>query len=273
MILRQVILHRKGHLQGGLFSLLLAAANCGPAPTPESAVPAGPNPAEAPIPNSLHIYDELDYLVGDHTFPIVGRLAYLPGPGDSAYAMLALSLPNRALRFRSAAPGFLARYRVVAVVGDSLAPIAKLDEEEEVRVRSFRETSRRDESIVFQGIMTLPPGQYPAVIEMRDLSSARGFETRVDLMVPRFDPPFVTAPIAVYQAEIREDRASPPAVIVNPRATVPLSGSPLLYAESQPAGPLMLEVYERSQLVLSDTFPAPEVSHAREEGGAARHHD
>jgi GWxTD domain-containing protein len=222
--------------------------------------PTGPSRSEEPIPNSLRIYEELDYLVGDPTFPVVGGVVYLPGPGDSAYVMLALSLPNRALRFRSAAPGFLARYRVVAVVGDSLAPMARLDEEEEVRVRSFRETSRRDESVVFQGIMTLPAGQYPAVIAVRDLSSARGLETRVDLRVPRFDPPFVTAPIAVYEAEIREDRASAPALILNPRATVPLSGSPLLYVESQPGGPLILEGYQEGQQVLSDTFPGREAN-------------
>lgn len=205
-------------------------------------------------------------MVGSPEFPVVGEFVFLPGPGDSAYAMLALSLPNRALRFRSAASGFLARYRVAAVVGDSLAPIARLDEEEEVRVRSFRETSRRDESVVFQGIITLPPGQFPAVVEVRDLGSARSFETRVELSVPRFDPPFVTAPIAVYEADIRGDRTSAPALILNPRATVPLSDSPLLYVESQPGGLLILDGYQDGQPVLSDTFPGREAGPAGEAG-------
>jgi GWxTD domain-containing protein len=205
----------------------------------------------------LRLYENLGYLVGDADFPAVGGFAYLPGPGDSAYAMLALSIPNNALRFRPATPGFLARYRVTAVVGDTLAAIARLDETEEVRVRSFRETSRRDESIVFQAMMKLPPGAYPAQMEVRDLNSLNGFTAALDLRVPRFDPPFVTPPIAVYQAEPRADRDSLPALILNPRATVELGGRALLYVEGQPAAPVILEVYEADHPVLSDTIPGP----------------
>ncbi len=250
--------HRKGHPAGGLFFALLVASSCGPPPTPEYTAPAGPIAAHEPIPNPLRFYTDLGFLVGDVDFPAVGGFAFLPGPGDSAYAMLALSIPNRALRFRAAAPGFLARYRVVAVVGDTLAPVGRLEETEEVRVRSFRETSRRDESIVFQAMMILPPGDYPAWVGVDDLNSLNGFEATVTLPVPRFDPPFVTPPIAVYRAEPRRDRASVPALILNPRATVELEGRPLLYVESQPSAPAVLTVYAGEHTVLSDTLTVEE---------------
>ncbi len=206
----------------------------------------------------MRVYRELGYIVGDRDFPAVGSFVCLPGPGDSAYAMLALSIPNSALRFRPAAPGYLARYRVTAVVGDTLAPFARLDEAEEVRVRSIRETSRRDESVVFQGIMKLPPGDYPTLVEVRDLNSFNGFSSSLDLRVHRFDPPFVTPPIAVYQADLRGARDSVPALILNPRATVALNGDALLYVESQPAAPVALEVYDGTYPVLSDTLSVPE---------------
>jgi GWxTD domain-containing protein len=154
--------------------------------------------------------------------------------------------------------GFLARYRVTAVVGDTAAPIARFDETEEVRVRSFRETSRRDESIVFQAMMKLPAGDYPAQIEVRDLNSLSGFAAALNLSVPRFDPPFVTPPVPVYQADLRMERDSVPALILNPRATVELGGRPLLYLERQPAEPAVLEVYEAGYPIVSDTLSVPE---------------
>jgi len=253
-----VLRHRKGHPAGGLFFAFLVASSCGPPPTPEYTAPAGPGATDEPIPNPLRFYTELGYLVGDADFPAVGGFSFLPGPGDSAYVMLALSIPNRALRFRAAAPGFLARYRVVAVVGDTAAALGRLEETEEVRVRSFRETSRRDESIVFQGIMKLPAGDYPARVTVQDLNSLNGFEANTTLRIPRFDPPFVTPPIAVYRAESREDRASLPALILNPRATVELGGRPLLYVESQASAPAVLEVYAGEYTVLSDTLTVQE---------------
>lgn len=258
---------RKGHLQGGLFAVFLVTSSCAPAPAPQPAEPAGAIPSRERTPNSTRVYDQLGFIVGGPDFPVVGEFVYLPGPGDSAYAILALSLPNSALHFRPAAPGLRARYRVIALVGDTLAPIASLAEEEEVRVRSFRETSRHDESVIFQGFVKLQPGDYPARVEVRDLSSTNGFEATLDLRVPRFDPPFVTPPLAVYRADLRHDRDSPPALILNPRATVAFGGRPLLYVESQPAAPLVLEGHAGGQLVLSDTFPAPEASDSGYQAG------
>jgi GWxTD domain-containing protein len=220
----------------------------------------------------MQVYEELGYLVGGSDFPIVGNFVFLPGPGDSAYAILALSLANRALRFRPAASGFLARYRVRVIVGDTLAPIASLDEEEEVRVRSFRETSRRDESVVFQGVMKLPPGDHPALIRVRDRNSTHSLEASPILRVPRFDPPFVTSPISVYRADLRQHRDSAPALIVNPRATVELGGRPLLYVESQPAGSLILTAFDDDQRVFSDSFPRPEAGEGEGQPGAGGLH-
>jgi GWxTD domain-containing protein len=100
--------------------------------------------------------------------------------------------------------------------------------------------------------MKLPAGGYPVQIEVRDLNSLNGFTAALNLSVPRFDPPFVTPPVPVYQADLRMDRDSVPPLILNPRATVELGERPLLYVESQYADSAALEVYESDYPLFSD---------------------
>ena len=249
-----------------LVAAALASAACGQPVPPGDAAPAGPALDDERIPNPLAVYRQLGFVVGDRSFPAVGRFVFLPGPGDSTYAIFTFSVPNTALRFRREDPGYLARYRVSIVVGDTADPVARLDESQEVRVRSFRETSRRDESVLFQGFLILEPGYYLVAIDVRDLASRDGFAAGIDLRVPRYRPAAITAPILVYDARARADREAAPALIVNPRATVQLGGpGPLVYVEAfatppAPAGPgPIVEVHEEGRIILADTL--------RERGG------
>lgn len=257
---------RKGHPRGGPFvSCLIAAAGaalwvtaCGPPPSstlsPEAAVRTERGAG------ILRAYRTLGFVAGDHRFAAVGRFVHLPGPGDSTYTVFGLSLPNAALRFRREPPGFLARYHVSVLIGDTLAPAAELAEGQEVRVRTFRETSRRTESVVFQGFLKLRPGEFTARIRVRDLASSSGLTAEVDLRVPRFGPRTLTAPILVYEAEPRSDRRQTPSLILSPRATVEFgSGNPLVYIETDSAGPddLIIELTEEDQIIWSDTLRLP----------------
>ncbi|UCC49679.1 MAG: GWxTD domain-containing protein [Gemmatimonadota bacterium] len=248
---------RKGHPCGGLFVACLALAACGPSASVHPDISASPVPESDRLPNPLGVYEQLGHLVGDRRFAAVGKFAYLPGPADSTYAVLALSLPNSALRFRREPPDFLARYRVAVVVGDSAAPAAQLSELEEVRVRTFRETSRRDESVVFQALLTLVPGEYPAEIDVRDLGSSAGFSGATDLRVPRFGPASISAPIVVYRARARPTRESPPSLILNPRATIELSGAESrvhLETLSDSDSLAILEARQDGQVLWTDTL-------------------
>ncbi len=266
-------LSKKGHPRGGLSctggAALLAAlalAGCGPPPPPANFDPAGPEDS-APLPDPLGVYRQLGFVVGGYDFPAVGRFVFLPGPADSTHAIFTFSIPNSALRFRREEPGYLARYEVRVVVGDSAAPVARLNRTEEVRVRTFRETARRDESVLFQGLLTVPPGEYPATMQTLDLASRRGFGWVTTLRAPAFGPGSVTAPIAVYRVEPRSSREEPPALIINPRATVRFGGpAPLLYLESLAGDTLaaMLELAEGAAVTRTDTFhvedPPPPLS-------------
>ena len=256
----------KGHPRGGLFISALAAAlgaalaatACGPPQT--AAADAEPELVIAQGPGSLQAYRNLGFIVGDRRFPVVGRFIHLPGPGDSTYTGLALSMPNSALRFRREESGFLARYEVELIVGDTAMPIARLSETKEVRVRTFRETSRRGESVIFQGFLTLPSGKFPTQVRVRDLASSAGLAADVNLRVPRFEPMDLTAPILIYRGELRSRPIAPPSLILNPRATVEYGTERVsIYVEADSAAPsqAILEVVDDDQVTWSDTVELP----------------
>ncbi|MGD2217595.1 MAG: GWxTD domain-containing protein [Gemmatimonadales bacterium] len=223
----------------------------------------GPAPAAERIPDPLRVYEELGFLTGDERFAAVGRFVFAPGPGDSSYAILALSLPNSALRFRRAPPGFVARYEIDVSVGDSSATVARLNEVQEVRIRTFRETARRDESVVSQSFLTVPPGDYPAHVRVSDVASGAGLSADLELRVPRFAAPMITAPIVVYRVQPRTSRDRAPSFILSPRATLEF-GRPVnsqVYIETLSAGErsVVLEARQAGEVVWSDTLaPAPD---------------
>ena len=153
----------------------------------------------------------------------------------------------------------MARYKVDVSVGDSAAPVARLSEIQEVRIRTFRETARREESVVFQGFLTLAPGEYPANVRVSDVGSGAGFSADIELHVPRFATPSVTAPIVVYQAQPREIRGVPPAFIVSPRATIELDRQDShIYVESlsEEGHSVVLEAQDGGRVIWSDTLAA-----------------
>lgn len=253
---------QKGHRRGGLFFSAVAfwlAVACAPAGAGSGSEndPAPNADEEETPPNPLQVYSKLDFIVGNRAFPAVGRFVYLPGPGDSTYAILALSFPNNALRFRRDPPGLLARYRVTVTVRDSLVTYDYLDETHEVRIRTYRETARADESIVFQGLFKLRPGAYRAGIQVQDLGSGSAFLTEAVMSVPVFKAPTITAPIIVHRAQQRTDPALPPSLILSPRATITLGDpGPSVYLESYRADDESptLELLVDDRVIWADTL-------------------
>lgn len=217
-----------------------------------------PSPAAERAPNPLRVYEEVGFFAGDERFAVVGRFVFAPGPADSSYAILALSLPNNALRFRRAPPGFVARYEIDVTVGDSAAAAAHLTEIQEVRIRTFRETARREESVVSQSFLTLLPGEYPTQVRVSDVASGAGLSADLELRVPRYAAPAITAPMIVYQAQTRSTRDRPPGFILSPRATVEFGREEDagIYIEtlSEEAESVSLEARQEGQVVWSDTL-------------------
>lgn len=175
-----------------------------------------------PIARPLQIYQELGFLAGPADFPAVASLATLAGPRDSAYVLFGLSLPNSALRFQRDVAGFVGEYQVsVAFLRDSMV-VKRIDRRENVRVGSFAETGRTDESIIFQDLIALAPGKYTIALQANDAFSSRGFRARDTLEVPAYGRDRrLSVPVLVYQAAGRAAPAQRPDFIVNARRTVP----------------------------------------------------
>jgi len=170
------------------------------------------------------VYRSMGLLVGGASLPFVGSVRYLRGPApDSSLALFALSLANQALTFQRSGNEFVAGYHLdVTFRADStVVPARQIARDEQVRVRSFQETLRGDESVIFQQFVTLGPGVYQVQVTVRDRNGpALARAERVDT-VPRFAGRGISRPIAVYEAQGRTQASALPVLLANPRATLP----------------------------------------------------
>jgi GWxTD domain-containing protein len=160
-----------------------------------------------------------------------------------------MSMPNTALRFQRDETGFNAEYRVTSVVMRDTQQVREVEHRETVRIGSFAETGRTEESIVFQDILTLQPGQYVVRLEVADLNSSRGFRAIDTVDVPAYHSDAkLGTPLLVYEAAGRERVTDRPDIILNPRNTIPYGAeSPHVYLEmygSVTAQPVSLRVVD-----------------------------
>lgn len=195
--------------------------------------------ARAPTPSALadplDIYRELGFLTGSSQFPAVASFATLAGPADSTHVVLALSLPNSALRFQREGGGFYAEYVVnVAFVDRDSVIVKRHSHRETVRIPTFDETGRTDESVIHQQVLTVAPGEYIVRVEASDANSSRGSRMTDTLVVPTFAAASaLSSPMVVYSAAGRGTRDLLPELIANPRHTVAYGGqSPIVYFEA-----------------------------------------
>ena len=144
-------------------------------------------------------------------------MAFAAGPADSVIGVLGLSLENRALAFQREGNVFVARYRVSLSFKREGAPSVDVAREEVVRVPTFQETLRSDESILFQQVLRLLPGAYNVSVTVRDVGSTSESRAQADYTAPTFAAGSVSAPILAYQATGRGNLADPLNLVLNPR--------------------------------------------------------
>lgn len=241
---------RRGHHRGGLSRLCLLAAlvavGCGGSSGPEQPMP------DRGILRPLQVYRQLGMLAGSEDFPAVASFGTLAGPADSTYVVFGLSMPNSALRFQREAGAFSARYHVSLSFEQDSQVIRKVDDRRTVRVATFDETSRTDESVVYQTVVALPPGAYTVDVEVRDALGRRGLRGRDTLTVPSYRAGRrLTTPFFVYEAAARGGVGAAPEFILNPRHTIPFGGeAPRLYVEAygHPTGaPLTVRILDDAE--------------------------
>ena len=178
--------------------------------------------------NTTQFYQRLGRLAAGDPMPFVGTVAFAAGPGDSVIAVLGLSLENRAFAFQREGNSFVARYRVALSLKRDGAPPVDLAREELVRVATFQETQRADESVLFQQVLRLVPGKYQVTATVRDASSAAESNATGEYTAPKYGTATYSAPVLTYQATGRGSRADPLNLVLNPRGAVGYGSDTLL---------------------------------------------
>ncbi|HEY4649109.1 MAG TPA: GWxTD domain-containing protein [Gemmatimonadales bacterium] len=211
-----------------LVLLCLAAAGCGSWKRVGS--PGAPTPADqlTKVVNPTAFYQRLGRLAAADPLPFVGSVAFAEGPGDSVITVLGLSLENRALTFQRDANVFVARYRVAISFQREGARAVELSRDEIVRVSTFQETLRAEESVLFQQILRLTPGTYNVSVTVRDAGSTSESRAQGRYTAPSFEPGTTSAPILAYQATGRGSPSDPLSVVLNPRGAVGYGSDTLL---------------------------------------------
>jgi GWxTD domain-containing protein len=211
-----------------LVLLCLAAAGCGSWKRVGS--PGAPTPADqlTKVVNPTAFYQRLGRLAAADPLPFVGSVAFAEGPGDSVITVLGLSLENRALTFQRDANVFVARYRVAISFQREGARAVELSRDEIVRVSTFQETLRAEESVLFQQILRLTPGTYNVSVTVRDAASTSESRAQGRYTAPSFEPGTTSAPILAYQATGRGSPSDPLSVVLNPRGAVGYGSDTLL---------------------------------------------
>jgi GWxTD domain-containing protein len=206
------------------------------------------------------IYRQAGLIARGLPFPIVGRAAYLASStADTTHVVISLAFASSALTFaREADDRFRANYEVTLVVGRGTDVVARANAEEQVIVGTYRETNRMDETILFQEILDVPPGDYTLAVSVRDRSNQREVDERMQIHVPRLDEGTISSPVPIAEVVPRNGRARLPNLLMNPAGTAVVGRDSIIpfYVESYRQGeaPLRLVIRSESGRVLwSDT--------------------
>src|SRR5687768_5801709 len=215
-----------GRVASILTCVLSVAIGCrGPQPTAGSGAPVSREPAARGTPSTLldptDLYQRNGMIARTTPMAFVGSVRFLPTRStDSTLVLVALSMPNRSLTFSGAGDRQEAAYTVITEARRSGTVVQRREARETVRVASFRETTRGDESVIFQQFLTLPPGDYELAVIVRDAGSARSGAYELASSVPQLSASVVAPPIVAYEATPRTNADSLPHLIANPRATI-----------------------------------------------------
>lgn len=208
-------------LAGLVLVACAAGAACSRAPSvvPEPRTEAGAARTAA-LRDPTAIYERAGLLASAGPVPFSGWVRFLAGSTpDSALALVALAFPARAFSFERQGDGYRARYDVEVEFRRGGEVVRRVKSRETVRVSSYRETLREEESVIFQQFATVPPGGYTLFVTVRDSIAGHEAGAVQGVSAPRFDSASVTAPIPVHRAEPRRSRAELPRLVANARAT------------------------------------------------------
>jgi GWxTD domain-containing protein len=248
-----------------LLALQLSAVACGGGRrAPQARPPAVPPVARQATPSqpdAVRLYRQMGLLAEGGETPFVGSVSFLGSQtADSTVFVLTVSVPARALTFVRENDRYRASYSATLALTRANEAARRFETHQIVRVTSFKETTRSDESVLYQQIALVHPGSYDLSFALRDDAGGKGSSIEAKVNVPRLSIGSLSSPIPVYSATLRSSLDSLPHIVPTPRATLTLGQDTLLpvYIEGYGNGatlPVRTSVYgeNASTAVWSDT--------------------
>lgn len=208
-------------------------------PAPEAASTRSVTPSQ---PDAVRLYRQMGLLAEGGETPFVGSVAFLGGrTPDSTMFVLTVSIPTRALTFVRENDRYRAAYSATLSLARATEASRRFETHHVVRVASFKETTRSDESVLYQQLVHVRPGTYELSFALRDDAGGKGSSIDATMNVPRIGDGSLSSPIPVYEVTPRTTLDSLPRMVPSPRATLTLGqdSSLAVYIEGYGNGPVM----------------------------------
>jgi GWxTD domain-containing protein len=204
---------------------------CAP-PHPIGPRPLMPDPANMVPLRARAVYRDMGLMVDTSRLPFVASDRFLAGATpDSTLVVFAMSLANRSLNFRRDSNDLVADYHIELTLRRDSSVVRQVVRDQKVRVSSVPETLRRDESIIFQQLLVVPPGPYTVNVVVRDRTSPAYAQFQMLDTVPRFDAQGLGWPIPIYEGTGRPRRTVLPELVANPRGATAYGEALRFYVE------------------------------------------
>ena len=166
------------------------------------------------------LYRQIGLLAAPGPLAFVGKIsAFASAYPDTTLVLASISVPNRALTFTREGDRYRAPYEVKLTINRGGIEAASVNAMEIVRVGSFRETNRTDESVIFQHYFHVPPGVYSLSAMIRDIGGSRNATQQATLNVPALTTGRFSTPLLVYEASGRSVLDSVPRLLASPRSS------------------------------------------------------
>lgn len=201
----------------GLASLLNACAHSGGG----RQIVAATSSVETQAPQDpTAVYHQMGLIATGNPLSFVAKIAYFASrAADTTLVLASVSIPNRALSFVREGDSYRAPYEVHVVLSQSGNQVAEVNSMEIVRVPTFKEINRTDESVIFQHYFKVAPGNYTVSFQVRDAGSARSTSQEGQISVPSMKSGLLSTPVLVYEASQRTGLDSLPRILASPRSS------------------------------------------------------
>jgi GWxTD domain-containing protein len=207
------------------FLIVASAAAIGCSSSTTGGGGASPNPsvlppAGTPTPDVSELYRQIGLMAAPNPVAFVGKVsAFATKSPDTTLVLVSISLPNRALTFTREGERYRAPYEVSLTLNRGNVEAAAINAMEIVRVGSFREINRSDESVIFQHYFHVLPGAYTLSATVRDIGGARTATQETSVTVPSLGAGRLSTPLIVYEATGRSILDSVPGLLASPRSS------------------------------------------------------